>query len=290
MTCLPRTGGLPRTGDAPRNEGVPATGAGPRAGDAFGEMLLAELEITQAGGPSVIEIVERDDGFIRGMAASRYLAGPDEWAPFERRALDLAQGRVLDVGCGGGRFALALQERGLAVTGLDVSPGAVEVSRQRGLRDVLVADALDQNALDQNALDQATGSWAHGAASGSYDTFLLMGENLGLLGSRKQAARFLAGLAAAASPGARILGHGADPYPTDDPVHVRYRERQHAAGELGGQMTVRVRYRDLATEWFPYLLCSPDELAGLVAGTSWELTEVDRADPVNYLAVLAHRP
>ena len=55
-------------------------------------------------------------------------------------------------------------------------------------------------------------------------------------------------------------------------------------------MTLRVRYRDLATEWFPYLLCSPAELAGLVAGTPWQLTEVQRVDPVNYLAVLTLGP
>ncbi len=183
---------------------------GPRTGDAFGEMLLAELEITQAGGggPSVTEIVERDDGFIRGMPASRYFARPAEWAPFERRALELAAGRVIDVGCGAGRFALALQEGGIAVTALDVSPGAVEVSRRRGVRDAVLADAQD--------------GWAD---CGAYDTFLLMGENLGLIGSRERAAAFLAGLAAAASPGARIIGHGADPSTTDDPVHVRYRER-----------------------------------------------------------------
>jgi SAM-dependent methyltransferase len=245
----------------------------PGIGDAFGEMLLAELEMSQAGGPSAIEIVERDDGFIRGMAATRYLARPAEWAPFERRALDLASGRVLDIGCGAGRFALALQERGLPVTALDNSPGAVEVSQRRGVQGVVLADARDGDI-----------------GRGPYDTFLLMGENLGLIGSRERAAGFLARLAESARAGARIIGHGADPHETDDPVHVRYRQRMQATGALAGQMTVRVRYRDLATGWFPYLLCSPGELAGLTAGTPWELTEVDRADEVNYLAVMTLKP
>jgi SAM-dependent methyltransferase len=247
--------------------GVPGTG------DAFGAMLLAELEMTQAGGPPVIEIVERDDGFIRGMPGARYLARPAAWAPFERRALDLAAGRVIDIGCGAGRFALALQERGLRVTALDNSPGAVEVCRRRGVRDVVLADAQDGEA-----------------GHGPYDTFLLMGENLGLIGSRERAAGFLAGLAASAAPRARIIGHGADPHRTSDPVHVRYRRRMQATGALAGQMTVRVRYRDLATDWFPYLLCSPAELAELAAGTPWELTEVERADEVNYLAVMTLKP
>jgi SAM-dependent methyltransferase len=246
---------------------------GPRVGDAFGEMLLAELETRQAGGGgSVPEIVERDDGFIRAASPSRYFAEPAEWAPFERRALDLATGRVIDIGCGAGRFALAMQERGAAVTALDISPGAVEVTRRRGVRDVVLASAQDG---------------VPGRAA--YDTFLLMGENLGLIGGRVSAAAFLAGLAKVASPAARIIGHGADPHETDDPVHVRYRERNHATGAMGGQMTIRVRHRDLATEWFPYLLCSPAELAGLAAGTPWGLTDVERVDQVNYLAVLTRR-
>ena len=241
----------------------------PRTGDAFGEMLTTAFAAWQAGAPPVSEIVERDDGFIRAAPALGYFAGPADWAPFERTALDLAQGRVIDVGCGAGRFALAVQERGGAVTALDISPGAVTLTRRRGVRDVILADARQDLA-----------------GRGPYDTFLLMGENLGLAGSPGQAAGFLRGLASVASPGARIVGHGADPHETDDPVHVRYRERNARAGTLAGLMTIRVRYRDLATEWFPYLLCSPAELAGLAAGTPWQLTDVNRVDAVNYLAVL----
>jgi SAM-dependent methyltransferase len=245
-----------------------ASVTGPRAGDAFGEMLLDEL-----AGRAVTEIVERDDGYLHAGPASRYFAGPADWAPFERQALDLAGGRVLDVGSGAGRFALAAQGRGLVVTALDSSPGAVAVSRRRGVRDAVLARAPDGMA-----------------GRGRYDTFLLMGENLGLLGGGEQAAAFLAGLAAAASPAARIIGHGADPAQTDEPVHVHYRERNRAVGLPSGLMTIRVRYQELATEWFRYLLCSPAELRGLTAGTPWELTSVQHADPVNYLAVLTlHR-
>jgi SAM-dependent methyltransferase len=241
----------------------------PRPGDAFGVMVLDELAARQAGRPGVAEIVERDDGLLHTGPAGRYFAAPDAWAPFERVALDLASGRVLDVGGGAGRFALAAQDRGLDVTALDISPGAVEVCRRRGVRDVLLGSAPEA-----------------AAGRGGYDTFLMMGENLGLIGGREQAATFLSGLAAAARPGARIIGHGADPHETADPVHVRYRERNQAAGRLGGLMTIRVRYQDLATPWFRYLLCSPAELAELAAGTPWRLTDVQRADEVNYLAML----
>ena len=241
-------------------------------GDAFGEMIKEAFSL----GRETAEIVERDDGFIRSGSTARYFAAPAEWAPLERRALDLARGRVLDVGCGAGRFALAGQARGLAVTALDTSAGVIEVARRRGVRDAVHADL-----------------GAHAADGVRYDTFLLMGENLGLLESRERAPEFLGRLAALAAPGAQVIGHGADPGGGTDPAHARYAARNAGCGRLPGQMTIRVRHRELATPWFDYLLCAPEELGALVADSSWAVTSVDRADRVNYLAVLtlgARRP
>lgn len=234
-------------------------------------MLRAGLALASAG--AMVEIVERDDGLIRAATAERYFAEPAAWVPFERQALDFAAGRVLDVGCGAGRYALALQARGLPVTALDVSPGAVDVSRRRGVGHAVLGTVSD-----------------HAAAGERYDTFLLMGENLGLLESADRARQFLAELTAMASPGARIIAHGADPHQADDPAHIRYQERNRELGRMPGQMTIRVRHRDLASPWFDYLLCSPEELVALVAPTTWELTDISNVGPVNYLATLTRRP
>jgi SAM-dependent methyltransferase len=42
----------------------------------------------------------------------------------------LASGRVLDVGCGPGRVAGLLHDRGLDVIGIDLSPGMIEIARR----------------------------------------------------------------------------------------------------------------------------------------------------------------
>ena len=70
------------------------------------------------------------------MSTFDYLAPVRRWKAVERRALRYARGRVLDVGCGAGRVALELQVRGREVVAIDPSPGAGEVSRGRGVRDV----------------------------------------------------------------------------------------------------------------------------------------------------------
>lgn len=50
---------------------------------------------------------------------------------FMRLAAPKPGERVLDGGCGTGRLSLALAERGLVVTGVDLSPGMLEVARDR---------------------------------------------------------------------------------------------------------------------------------------------------------------
>src|SRR3954447_8279130 len=107
----------------------------PAVGDVFGAMVGDAYAVRTGIGPRplaggrlprpVIEIIERDDGLINGAPAAHYLDPPQAWQPHHHRALAGCRGRVLDVGAGAGRTALELQRRGVDVTGLDISPGAV---------------------------------------------------------------------------------------------------------------------------------------------------------------------
>jgi SAM-dependent methyltransferase len=254
----------------------------PPIGDVFGEMIRDAYAVLTGIGPRplaggrtprpVIEIIERDDGLINGAPVDHYLDPPEQWPPHDHRALRLCRGAVLDIGVGAGRTALELQHRGMAVTGLDTSPGAIEVARQRGLLDTVRA------TVDEFAKSPAR-----------YDTFLLLGNNLGLIEGPERAPAFLSALAAMARPGARIIAQGTDPYGTSDPVHVAYHRRNRERGRLGGQLRLRLRYRLQATEWFDYLNCSVDELRTLLEGTPWRLKSIDDADRPYYLAVMELR-
>jgi len=115
----------------------------------------------------------------------------------------------------------------------------------------------------------------------------MMGATLGLLGSAQKAPAVLSALASVAAPGARIIGGGGFAA-GDDPVHLAYHQRNRAAGRLPGALRIRTRFRNLADPWVELLLCTPDELAELLAGSPWELVCVD-GGPAAYLAELRLR-
>src|SRR5437660_940206 len=74
----------------------------PRAGDAFGELMLAAHAALTGEGPGpAMEIVEREDGFINAAPADRYLAPPQEWPAINLRALE-AVGRPACSPCASG--------------------------------------------------------------------------------------------------------------------------------------------------------------------------------------------
>lgn len=68
--------------------------------DAYGRQLLAQYNSQTP----TAEIIERDDRFIdTGSDVGLYFREYKQWASVERRAIQLARGRVLDIGCGAGR-------------------------------------------------------------------------------------------------------------------------------------------------------------------------------------------
>jgi SAM-dependent methyltransferase len=234
--------------------------------DGYGSILLAHLE----GTARAKEIVERDDGFIEVTNGPEVYFEPfRRWPAHQRRALRFVRGRVLDVGAGAGRVSLELQARGHEVVAIDISPGAVEVCRRRGVHHARVLRFEDVDA-----------------SVGPIDTVLMFGNNFGLFGGRAKAGPLLRRLHRLTGPDGRIVAETRDTFDTDVPEHLGYHERNRRRGRMPGQLRLRVRHRLATTPWFDYLIVSPDELRELLAGTGWRLNHLIEGEAGMYAAVI----
>lgn len=238
--------------------------------DAYGQQLLAQF---QSRTPTA-EIIERDDRFVdTGSEAGLYFRNYDQWSSFERQAIKLAAGRILDIGCGAGRHSLYLQKKGFDVTGIDMSPGAVKVCKLRGLKKALVRPITGVAKFKPN----------------SFDTILMLGNNFGLFGSAKQAKVLLKKLYRITAPDGRIIAGTRNPFKTDDPNHLQYHRRNKKRGRLPGQIRIRVRFAKAVGAWFDLLFVSPKEMEAILSHTDWRVEKFVGRKEANYFALLRKR-
>jgi len=203
------------------------------------------------------------------MGSEWFFAAYDEWVEPEQEAFDFARGRVLDIGVGAGRHSLEAQRRGLDVVAIDISPGALEVCRRRGVRD---ARLLPLAEIDQRL--------------GAFDTVLLMCGNLGLAGGADETVALLRRLHEVTSSDARIVFDTVDPHLDNDEADLAYLEQNVASGRMPGEVRIRIRYGELVTPWFEILLVSRIELERLLEGTGWRLAWSRDGDPSDWYGVL----
>lgn len=115
-----------------------------------------------------------------------------EMPRLEQEALSRARGRVLDIGAGAGCHTLALQERGLEVKAINISPLSCEAMRLRGVSDVECTNLFSP------------------LLQGTYDTILLLMNGTGLAGKVSGMPRLLDRLKQLLTPGGQILIDSSD--------------------------------------------------------------------------------
>jgi len=222
-------------------------------------------------GNKSFEVIEREDGYIDVTNPKLYFTEFEDWMPDEKRAIEHAKGRVLDVGCGAGRHALYLQKKGLKVLGIDKSPLAVKMSRLRGVKKVKVMP-IERINFKPN----------------SFDTIIMMGNNFALFGALKKARKSLREFHRIASKDGVIIASAVDVYPPtrDVPEHLEYFSFNRKRGRMAGQWRIRIRFRKFATTWFDLLHVSKEEMIGILKGTGWRVQEfIDSGSPA-YIAII----
>jgi cyclopropane fatty-acyl-phospholipid synthase-like methyltransferase len=187
-----------------------------------------------------------------------------------QQAMSYAQGRVLDVGCGAGRFALYLQRHGHEVVGIDNSPLAVEVCRKRGVEDARIMSVTQVSTRQL----------------GKFDSIIMLGNNFGLFGNLRRARWLLRRFYGMTGENGRIIAESNDPYATDKPYHLVYQKWNRQRNRMTGQLRIRVRYLTYIGSWFDYLLVSQDEMQEILAGTGWQVSRFLESEGSPYVAII----
>ena len=113
-----------------------------------------------------------------------------EMPKLEQKALQLAKGKVLDVGCGSGSHSLFLQSKGIDVKAIDISKGAIEVTKLRGVLNSELKDVLDE--------------------TDTFDTILLLMNGTGIFQELSQVLKYLKHLKSLLKPQGQILIDSSD--------------------------------------------------------------------------------
>ena len=212
--------------------------------------------------------VERSGGVRYRLDTDGFFELGGEQAPIDDAIVTLCVGRVLDVGAGAGRHALALQQRGLEVRAVDVSPICVDLMRARGVHDARVADVWSLAGADTSAAQRDAGGDA-------FDTILFGMQSIGIVGTVDGLEAMLTALARSPgllAPGGQILLDSSAPV---GPGFTRRIEFAAPAGPdaneaVAGESVVRFAYRGWRGDPFEWLYVGSDALRRVAADCGFD--------------------
>ena len=191
----------------------------------------------------------------------------DDMPAIERKALELADGKILDVGAGAGCHSLALQAMGKTVTAIDISPLCVETMRDRG-----VVNALEQDFF---------------TLRGQYDSIIMLMNGIGIVGSLSRLPAFFMQLDALMAPGGQLLCDSSD-------ICYVFEDEDGFIDLTGiegyyGELTYQMRYRGIKGEPFPWLFIDPETLREQASQHGFQCDIIARGEHYDYLARLTKK-
>jgi SAM-dependent methyltransferase len=191
----------------------------------------------------------------------------DEMPKIEQKALQMAKGKVLDVGCGSGSHSLYLQnERKLNVTSIDISEGAIETCKLRGLKNARIQDIM--SLKDEK-----------------FDTILLLMNGAGMCGSLKNIGGLLTQIKSLLAPNGQIL------LDSSDLIYMFDEDEDGgkwilADNEYYGELKYNVSYKGEKEEPFDWLYIDYNTLQNAALANNLNCELILEGEHFDYLAKL----
>jgi hypothetical protein len=150
-----------------------------------------------------------------------------EMPKLEQIALDLFEGKILDVGCCAGSHSLELKARGLEVLPIDISPISIKVCYKRGLKKAKCLDFFELN-------------------NEKFDTILLLMNGIGIAKSIDNLNFFFENLKSLMHPNSQVLLDSSD-------LIFLHENELTETDNYYGQMTYKISYKKSISDSFQWL-------------------------------------
>lgn len=229
--------------------------------DLFGKAIL-DFQTNNAPEDLITEtnISETDE-----MSVEYLFRSYKEMPKLEQKALQLAKGKTLDVGCGAGSHSLYLQGKGLDVTAIDISANAVKACHLRGIK----------NTRAQNILE---------VQDETFDTILLLMNGTGIFGTLSEISKYLQKLKSLLNPDGQILIDSSD-------IIYMFDEDEDGsflipAGQYYGELTFTVSYKGETDQEFPWLYLDYNTLQNAANANGLQCELILEGKHFDYLARL----
>ncbi len=209
--------------------------------DPYGEALLDILHQSATAEPLYLHTSYGDTD---EMPVDVFFRDEDDFSELEHIALALCDGRVMDVGAGAGAHTLYLQNKGFAVTGLEISPTVASILLQRGVDDVIQGDFFEHE-------------------DSKYDTLLFLMNGIGLAGNIAGFRRLLQHSKTLLSERGQLL------FDTSDISYLYEEFDIEKPDHYFGEIRYQYEYRNKKGSEFPWLYLDQEKLVEIANEEGW---------------------
>jgi len=192
----------------------------------------------------------------------------NEMPTLEQKALQLATGKTLDVGCGAGSHSLSLHnDRNLEVTSIDISEKAIETCRLRGVKNAKVQNILDFDGE-------------------KFDTIILLMNGVGIFGKLENCNKYLSKLKSLLNKGGQILLDSSD-------IIYMFDEDEDGGkwipsnNDYYGELVFNISYKGEKEKPFDWLYLDYNTLQNAAVANGLKCELISEGDHYDYLAKLS---
>ncbi|MEN7547748.1 methyltransferase domain-containing protein [Rapidithrix thailandica] len=199
-------------------------------------------------------------GATEQMPVEVFFRSYEEMPLLEQYALEMCQGKILDIGAGAGAHCLVLQEMNQQVSALEISPLLTKVMQKRGVKNTFTADIFTFTQLP-------------------FDTLLLLMNGIGLAGQLSKLQQLLQHLKSLLSPQGQILLDSSD-------IRYLYGDTDMPENSYFGEIAYQYEYRGKKGDWFSWLYVDIDTLSSIASQCGYHCQLIHENEEEQYLARL----